>query len=109
MKVFEVIKSCFSKAAQEYYLVNITLDAAKKYQISNIYGSLHVLQARLFDMNYHDYLKMERDVFHATLFGRCGIYIVSRYKNKEDAEKLARELNKRVLAAAKEWEKVEEI
>lgn len=106
MKIFEVVKSCFSKGGEQYYLVNMTLEAVKKYEIKKIRGSLHVLEARLFDMKYHDFLKMERDVYGATLFGRRGIYVVSRYLNKEDAEKLAKELNKRAMLAAQEWEKL---
>lgn len=58
-------------------------------------GSYNVLKARLFGLEYAEFLRMARDNYSATLIGQTG-YIVEKFKNKNDANKLCIELNKRI-------------
>lgn len=106
MKVYDVGTSCFGVHGVPYFSVRMTMDAMNKLEISVKGGSLQVLQARFFDMPYHEYLKMARDLYGATLIGRKGIYLVMCFQKREDAERLAKELNKRAAVAIKEREKI---
>lgn len=102
MKVYEVINSTISDKGVPYFRVSMTLAAINQLEISMSGGSLGVLNARLFDMPYYRYLKMARDVYGATLVGRTGTFIIVCYKDKTDAERMARELNKRAITAMAE-------
>lgn len=67
-------------------------------------GSYNVLKARLFNLPYDKYLNMVKRNYNAKIKGRTG-YTVEFFLKKEDAEALAKELNKRVNLALSEWEK----
>lgn len=64
-----------------------------------IKGSLNVLQARLLDLSYADYLQFCRANYNGMLRGRSG-YSYCVYKDKADCQKVCQILNK-------EWIKVE--
>lgn len=107
MKVYDVGTSCFGVRGVPYFSVRMTMDAMNQLEISLKGGSLQVLQARFFNMPYHEYLKMARDLYDATLIGRTGIYLVMCFQKKEDAERLAKELNRRAAIAIKEHENLQ--
>ena len=58
-------------------------------------GSYNVLKARLFGLEYAEFLRMARDNYSATLIGQTG-YIIEKFKDRNDASKLCVELNKRI-------------
>jgi hypothetical protein len=58
-------------------------------------GSYAVLGARLFGLSYANYLRLCRDNYNATLTGKKSLYINMTFTNKDDAEKLAKELSRR--------------
>lgn len=64
----------------------------------SITGSWLPLYARLFNLSYPDFLRMVRDKYHATLFGKIG-YIAFYFTKKEDCDKFVKDSNKRF----KEW------
>ena len=58
-------------------------------------GSYNVLKARLFGLEYAEFLRMARDNYSATLIGQTG-YIIEKFKDRNNASKLCIELNKRI-------------
>ena len=58
-------------------------------------GSYNVLKARLFGLEYAEFLRMARDNYSATLIGQTG-YIIEKFKDRSNASKLCIELNKRI-------------
>ena len=66
-------------------------------------GSYNVLKARLFGLEYAEFLRMVRDNYSATLIGQTG-YIIEKFKNRNDASRLCIELNKRINQVLKEME-----
>ena len=64
-------------------------------------GSYNVLKARLFGLEYAEFLRMARDNYSATLIGQTG-YIIEKFKDRNDASKLCVELNKRINQVLKE-------
>ena len=58
-------------------------------------GSYNVLKARLFGLEYAEFLRMARDNYSATLIGQTG-YIIEKFKDRNNASKLCVELNKRI-------------
>lgn len=65
-------------------------------------GSYSVLGARLFGLHYHDYLRMCRDVYGAVLIGKNCYYPNVLFDTKEQAEKMANDLDKIVKKLKKE-------
>lgn len=66
-------------------------------------GSYQVIQARLFNMTFAEYLQFIKDNYNATLVGKTG-YTTYVFHNSADCDKLVAELNKR-WAAVKKWRK----
>lgn len=64
-------------------------------------GSYNVLKARLFGLEYAEFLRMARDNYSAILIGQTG-YIIEKFKDRNDASKLCVELNKRINQVLKE-------
>ena len=58
-------------------------------------GSYNVLKARLFGLEYAEFLRMARDNYSATLIGQTG-YIIEKFQDRNNASKLCIELNKRI-------------
>lgn len=100
MKVFELYDSPYKTG---FYIIK--MNDFKKLPITVVVGSLHMIQSALFNMDYADYLRMERDVYGATLVGKNSLFPISYYTDKERAQKLVDELNKRITIALKEREK----
>lgn len=76
------------------YLVG--LNATNELPFPNgLYGSLHVLEARMFNLMYNDYLRMVRDVYGAELRGKSG-YVVPVFLEKSKAAALAANLSQRL-------------
>ena len=67
------------------------------------WSSYNVLKARLFGLEYAEFLRMVRDNYSATLIGQTG-YIIEKFKNRNDASRLCIELNKRINQVLKEME-----
>ena len=63
--------------------------------IRSVKGSYHVYGARLFGISYADYLRMLRDRYGATIVGKNQTYPVAYFENKEKANEVITELNKR--------------
>jgi hypothetical protein len=73
----------------------IITEVVTSYINTSITGSYKVLCARLFGLEYHDYLRMARDIYGAQLHGKQFQYLNYSFENKTDAVKLMNELNKR--------------
>jgi hypothetical protein len=54
-----------------------------------------VLYARIFNLNYIDFLRMVRDVYGATLKGKEGGYIYFYFNEKMMCERFVKDVNKR--------------
>ena len=96
MKAFETFE-----AAGEQNRYSATLTNSCFFEYFNgvsIVGSWLVLYARLFNLSYPDFLRMVRDKYNATLFGKIG-YIAFYFLKREDCDKFVKECNKRF----KEW------
>lgn len=63
--------------------------------IGPIRGSYHIFQARIFGLDYADYLRMLRDNYNAIIIGKEHKYPVAYFKNKNDVDKIVTELNNR--------------
>ena len=59
------------------------------------WSSYNILKARLFGLEYAEYLRMARDEYSAILIGQTG-YIIEKFKEKNNANKICVELNKRI-------------
>lgn len=64
-------------------------------------GSYNVLKSRLFNETYPDYLRLARNNYGATLRGKVG-YMIEIFMDKAKAEKLCKELNRRLNKVLKE-------
>ena len=56
-------------------------------------GSLILIQSGLLNMEYDEYLRMCRDIFHGELYGKNFVYPTVQFKNKCDAYALCDLLN----------------
>lgn len=70
-------------------------------------GSYNILKARLFNDTYMNFLRIARNNYGAKLRGKVG-YMIEVFTEKEKAEKLCLELNKRATKVLNEWEKYNE-
>lgn len=77
---------------------------ADKCHILVTRGSLQVLEARIFGLNYIDYIRMCRDVYGATLKGKNSLYISVYFSSYEAAVPLLNELNRRAEIIFNIWE-----
>ena len=62
---------------------------------ARISGSYNILYARLFGLTYPEFLKMVRDLYNATLYGRGNGYTIFTFENLYDAQKFSNECNNR--------------
>jgi hypothetical protein len=60
---------------------------------TRIDGSYNILYARIFGLTYPEFLKMVRDLYNATLYGRGQGYTIFTFENLYDAQKFANECN----------------
>lgn len=75
------------------YAVMIGDEVCKTLGMAN--DSYALVPSRLFFLDYPDYCRMVRDVYHGTLFGKAGKFIGICFKEKSDAENLCKELKRR--------------
>lgn len=57
-------------------------------------GSYNILPARILGLSYANYLRMCRDLYGAEITGKNNGYPVAYFKEKENAEKLVKLLDK---------------
>lgn len=80
------------KNSQNKYYVKLT-----NYQlVPGFYhqgGSLILIESGILNMEYDDYLRMCRDVFHGELIGKNWAYPSVQFKDKKDASALCDLLN----------------
>ena len=93
------IKNIFFVSDDKLFTIRITSLDPLPFRYPR--GSYNVLKARLFGLEYAEFLRMARDNYSATLIGQTG-YIVEKFKNRNDANKLCIELNKRINQVLKE-------
>lgn len=74
------------------YMVRVNIH---NLPITSTSGSYNVLAARLFGLNYADYLRMCRDLYGAEILGKGTTYPVAYFSTKHEVELLVKELNKR--------------
>lgn len=67
-----------------------------KLPITKVNGSLHVLQARLMNLSYANYLRMCRDIYGAEIIGRKTFLPVPYFSSVEGVKELIKILDKRV-------------
>lgn len=58
-------------------------------------GSYGILEARIMNLPYADYLRMCRDLYGAEVIGKNHMYPVAFFQDKKKAQSLIDELNKR--------------
>lgn len=91
MKAFYVEESMASKGAKRVAIH----ESVHKHINTPIPGSYGILKARLFGLNYADFMRMMRDVYGADLHGKNGGYITCTFKNASDCKKVVDILNER--------------
>ena len=74
------------------YLIRANLDA---FHLDCTEGSFNVIQARLFNLTYANYLRMCRDCFGAEIIGKNSKYPVAYFKRSKELDALIDNLNVR--------------
>lgn len=90
-KYFRVIEVPYNN---KYYFITGT-DAFYEY-FKWTDSSYNIYQARVMGLTYASYLRMARDLFNAEVHGKKQKYPSASFKEKRDAEKLAKILNERL-------------
>lgn len=91
MKYFKVDNASYNKG---YYTVTGTDSFYNYFKWTD--GSYKVFYARIMGLTYPSYLRMVRNNFSAELSGKGHKYPSAYFKNKDDAERLASTLDKRL-------------
>ena len=74
------------------YLIKANLDT---FHLGCTKGNYNVIQARLFNLTYANYLRMCRDCFGAEIIGKNSIYPVAYFKRSKELDALIDNLNAR--------------
>lgn len=74
------------------YLIRANLDT---FHLGCIKGSYNIIQARLFNLTYANYLRMCRDCFGAEIIGKNSMYPVAYFKRSKELDALIDNLNAR--------------
>lgn len=74
------------------WIVRPVLD---NFHLDSTSGSFNVIQARLFNLTYPQYLRMCRDCFGAEIIGKNSIYPVAYFKRSKELDALIDNLNAR--------------
>lgn len=74
-------------------------EIATKY-FTPMKGSFNVLNARLFNLSFPQYLRYISEEYNAHIIGKS-IYPIIYFENEQDAKNLANELDKRLLYVLK--------
>mgnify|MGYP003411181305 CR=1 FL=1 len=70
--------------------------------------SLNVLQARVLNLSFANYLRFCRDEYGAELIGKGSTFPYPRFASKNQANELVKLLNKNITEALKEFKNVKE-
>ena len=89
VKVFMLEESPYH---QGYYMIAVNHDS---FYLSKAKGSYHIIQARLMNLTYAQYLRMCRDICGAEIKGKNSMYPVAYFKKGEAVNKLIDLLNTR--------------
>lgn len=73
------------------------------FHLTGTKGSYHLIQARLMNLPYAQYLRMCRDVCGAEIIGKNSMYPVAYFKDKNKAKGLVNLLNSRATLVL--WER----
>ena len=65
----------------------------EKFGFSQFKGSCNCVPAKLMMLSYANYLRLCRDIYGAELQGKNTKYPIALFKDKKNAEALAKELN----------------
>lgn len=101
MKVFDLFSGINDTSASIIRIVS--KEVLSTLPITVVGGSLHMLESHLFNMDYSDYLRMQRDVYGGTIIGKNSLFPFVYFYDKDKAQTLVDELNKRVTKALKVW------
>ena len=93
MIYFNVEQSPYSKTGEYMIMYRPAFYNFFRYTDS----SYRVYEARLFGLTFASYLRMVRDQYNAHIFGKGHKYPTVYYSNKQDAERIAKELDSRLL------------
>ncbi len=74
------------------YIIKANLEA---FHLDYTEGSFNVIQARLMNLSYADYLRMCRDCFGAEIIGKNSVYPVAYFKRSKELDALIDNLNAR--------------
>ena len=61
-----------------YYVITVDHE---KFHITGTKGSCHIIEARVMNLSYAQYLRMCRDLFGAEIIGKNSMYPVAYFKN----------------------------
>jgi len=89
-KYFEAIESPYLK---DSYFINYKDNFYNFIHFTD--GSYRVYEARIFGLSFADYLRMARDIYGATIQGKGHTYPMLYFNKKEEADKLAKDLEVR--------------
>lgn len=67
----------------------------EKFHLGHTEGSYNVIQARLMNISYANYLRMCRDCFGAEIIGKNSVYPVAYFKRSKELDALIDNLNAR--------------
>ncbi len=84
-----------------YYVITVDHE---KFHITGTKGSCHIIEARVMNLSYAQYLRMCRDLYGAEIYGKNSMYPVAYFKNINMVLKLLKELNLRAGLILKERE-----
>ena len=98
MTYYNVEQSPYSTKGE--YFIQLK-EVAIKY-FTPMQGSFSVLNARLFGLTFPQYLRYISAQYNARIIGKCN-YPIIYFENKEDASRLAAELDKRLLFVLKHY------
>lgn len=88
-KFFNYEESPYNK---DKYIITINHDM---FPIKQISGSYNIIQARIMNLSYANYLRMCRDLFGATIIGKKTLYPVAYFDRNDGLMALLKLLNKR--------------
>ena len=77
------------------YVCQMTDSCFEYFKYVPIKTTWNILYARIFNLEFTDFLRMVRDVYGATLSGKEGGYIYFYFTEKQMCQRFVNDLNKR--------------
>ena len=74
------------------YMITVDHD---KFYIRGTRGSCHIIEARVMNLSYAQYLRMCRDVYGAEIIGKKSMYPVAYFSDINSVMRVIKELNTR--------------